>query len=83
DGEAAVKCGLIDVIGGIREALAALREMAGVPTPPKKRRKTQADPHASKDPSAHRPTETRKRVFFRFPFVTRQVTKCDKGKCAR
>ena len=37
DGEAAVKCGLIDGIGGIREALAALREMAGVPTPPKKR----------------------------------------------
>ena len=33
DGEAAVGCGLIDGIGGIREALAALREMAGIPAP--------------------------------------------------
>lgn len=37
DGEAAVKCGLIDGIGGIREALAALREMAGIPAPTQKR----------------------------------------------
>ena len=33
DGEAAVACGLIDGIGGIREALSALREMAGIPAP--------------------------------------------------
>ena len=37
DGEAAVGCGLIDGIGGIREATAALREMAGIPAPPKNR----------------------------------------------
>ncbi len=37
DGEAAVACGLIDGIGGIREALAALREMAGIPAPPPRR----------------------------------------------
>jgi len=37
DGAAAVGCGLIDGIGGIREALAALREMAGIPEPPKRR----------------------------------------------
>ena len=36
DGERAVECGLIDGIGGIREALAALREMAGIPAPPKR-----------------------------------------------
>ncbi|MBR6052859.1 MAG: ATP-dependent Clp protease proteolytic subunit, partial [Clostridia bacterium] len=37
EGEAAVGCGLIDGIGGIREATAALREMAGIPAPPKNR----------------------------------------------
>ncbi len=37
DGEAAVKCGLIDGIGGIREALSSLREMAGIPAPTVKR----------------------------------------------
>ena len=36
DGERAVECGLIDGIGGIREALSALREMAGIPAPPKR-----------------------------------------------
>ena len=39
DGERAVECGLIDGIGGIREALAALREMAGIPAPPKREKR--------------------------------------------
>lgn len=38
EGEEAVGCGLIDGIGGIREALSALREMAGIPAPPPRRR---------------------------------------------
>ena len=51
DGEAAVACGLIDGIGGIREALAALREMAGIAPPPPRRKSGNAAPVPSSEKS--------------------------------
>jgi ATP-dependent protease ClpP protease subunit len=33
DGREAVACGLIDAVGGIRDALSALRELCGIPEP--------------------------------------------------
>ena len=60
DGEAAVKCGLIDGIGGIREALSALREMAGI-EPPKRNGSPRPDGAANADGEAPDPTPSENR----------------------